>query len=196
MYCQKNKNTGVYTCCCGLYWPHCCNHPWCRRPTTKSDRHQSSRPTLHKHWWSQLPSKCSIVHLKRTDWQHCSDRALSKHSTLKRKIAVFLWSTFGWCVLLMTIILILVLCQNDLMWNVVVMSNLKVVLKVEIFHLRVVSVTQPQFLCKIVHRENGTLEEVNCANIPLREWNMCKLEVQGLTLFLFTSLMHLFQRIG
>ena len=57
----------------------------------------------------------------------------------------------------MTTILILVFC---------------VVLKVEIFHLRVVSVTQPQFLCKIVHRENGTLEEVN---IPLGGWNMCKL---------------------
>ena len=60
----------------------------------------------------------------------------------------------------MTTILILVFC---------------VVLKVEIFHLRVVSVTQPQFLCKIVHRENGTLGEVNCPNIPLLEWNMCKL---------------------
>ena len=75
----------------------------------------------------------------------------------------------------MTIILFLVFCQNDLMLNVFVMSNLKVVLKVEIFHLRVVSVTQPQFLCKIVHRENGTLKEVNGPNIPLREWNMCKL---------------------
>ena len=75
----------------------------------------------------------------------------------------------------MTTILILVFCQNDLMQNVVAMSNLKVVLKVEIFHLRVVSVTQPQFLCKIVHRENGTLGEVNCPNIPLLEWNMCKL---------------------
>ena len=75
----------------------------------------------------------------------------------------------------MTIILFLVFCQNDLMQNVVVMSNLKVVLKVEIFHLRVVSVTQPQFLCKIVHRENGTLKEGNGPNIPLREWNMFKL---------------------
>ena len=51
------------------------------------------------------------------------------------------------------------------------MSNLKV----EIFHLRVVSVTHPQFLCNIVHRENGTLEEVNGLNIPLGGWKMFKL---------------------
>ena len=45
----KRRYYCLQTCCCGLYWPRCCNRPWCRRPTKRNGKHPSNHPT-----WTML----------------------------------------------------------------------------------------------------------------------------------------------
>ena len=63
-----------------------------------------------------------------------------------------------------------------------------------ILNLSVVSVTQPQLLCKIVQSENGTWRNVDWVrSLPFYKLNLR--DNHCFTLFLFTSLMHLNKNI-